>query len=80
MMEMNAIDLDHTRSAGDSKLYRVITLPSGLEVMLISSKLKSEARGETNTKAAAAISVQVGSFADPELAGESETRVDGFSC
>ena len=62
------MNLDHTKSLVDEKNYRVLSLLSGLEVLLVSTKAKTEARGEVNVKAAAAMSVQVGSFADPELA------------
>lgn len=62
------MNLDHTKSLVDEKNYRVLSLLSGLEVLLVSTKAKSESRGEVNVKAAAAMSVQVGSFADPELA------------
>jgi secreted Zn-dependent insulinase-like peptidase len=68
---ISSLNLDHTRSAGDVKNYRIICLASALEVLLISTKEKGELRGESNAKAAAAMSVQVGSFADPDVAGTS---------
>jgi secreted Zn-dependent insulinase-like peptidase len=69
-MSTTTLDLDHTKSTGDEKNYRVISLSSGLEALLISTKQKGERRGDVNAKAAAAMSVQVGSFADPEVAGK----------
>ena len=64
------MDLDHTRSEGDEKRYRLLQLASGLECLLVSTKDKCVRRGDGNSKAAAAMSVQVGSFADPDLTGE----------
>jgi secreted Zn-dependent insulinase-like peptidase len=69
-MSAKSFNLDHTKSTGDEKNYRVISLSSGLEALLISTKQKGERRGDVNAKAAAAMSVQVGSFADPDVAGE----------
>lgn len=64
------IDIDYARSEGDDKNYRIIQLqPSGLECLLISTKTRVQTRCEDNSKAAAAMSVQVGSFADPTVAG-----------
>ena len=63
-------DLDGSRSGSDEKNYRIVIVePSGLECLLISTKIRSEKRCETNLKAAAAMSVQVGSFADPQCTG-----------
>ena len=57
------------KSVGDLKDYRIVTLDgSCLECLLVSSENTSE--GKENVKAAAAMSVQVGSFADPAVAGE----------
>ena len=57
------------KSVGDLKEYRIVTLDgSHLECLLVSSEKTSE--DKENVKAAAAMSVQVGSFADPTVAGE----------
>lgn len=57
------------KSDGDLKDYRVVTLSgSNLECLLVSSVNTSKV-GD-NVKAAAAMSVQVGSFADPTVAGK----------
>ena len=79
---MNAptIDLNPTKSQSDLKTYRLVTLPSGLEVLIISSldlvmsRQHNDSDGEASVapavKAAAAMSVQVGSYADPpDIAG-----------
>lgn len=51
------------KSASDKKEYQLVTLPSGMEALLVSTAgLPSR-----STHAAAACSVQVGSFSDPEL-------------
>ena len=63
------MDLDSHRSSNDDKSYRIIHTSSGLECLLVSTKLKCEKKGETDTKATAAMAVQVGSFADPSVAG-----------
>lgn len=56
------------KSDGDLKDYRVVTLSgSNLECLLVSSVNTS--KDGDNVKAAAAMSVQVGSFADPAVAG-----------
>lgn len=62
-------DIDFAKSGGDEKNYRLVHTASGLECLLVSTKNKCERKGETDTKATAAMSVQVGSFADPQLAG-----------
>lgn len=68
---LTAMDLNPTRSAGDEKDYRLLTLDCGLECLLISTRTRCERRGDLEyAKAAAAMSVQVGSFADPEIAGQ----------
>jgi hypothetical protein len=57
------MDLNHMRNAIDAKEYRLIKVfGSNLDCVLISTK-------EKNVKAAAAMAVQVGSFADPFVAG-----------
>lgn len=56
------------RSKADLKQYKIIHLPCQLEVLLISSLELVKSRGVVEcgqAKAAAAMSVQVGSFADP---------------
>jgi secreted Zn-dependent insulinase-like peptidase len=63
------MDIDSARSANDLKDYRVVTTPSGLECLLVSTKEKCALKQEDNTKATAAMAVQVGSFADPAVAG-----------
>jgi hypothetical protein len=63
------MDIDSARSANDLKNYRVVTTPSGLECLLVSTKEKCALKQEDNTKATAAMAVQVGSFADPAVAG-----------
>lgn len=87
----SVIDITASRSQSDLKRYRVITLPtSGLEVLIISSlelmqsRHKSDASGNSVStsaspapvKAAAAMSVQVGSYADPVEAGKKEKFFD----
>jgi len=61
------MNLDHTRSNNDQKEYRLVTLESGLEVLLVSTEHLAEGKGLDlrDGKAAAAMCVQVGSFADP---------------
>ena len=51
--------------------YRLVNLPSGLEVLLVSTAklVTSKSQPLESAKAAAAMCVQVGSFADP---GEAE--------
>lgn len=63
------MDLNKSKSPGDEKVYRTVTLSSDLECLLISTKDKCDVRGEVNTVAAAAMAVQVGTFADPDVAG-----------
>ena len=59
--------LDDSRSKADLKSYGLITLDCGLEVLMIDSTAEIISRGDTsNPKAAAGLSVGVGSFADPE--------------
>jgi secreted Zn-dependent insulinase-like peptidase len=57
------------KSKSDVKDYEFLQLDSGLQVILVSSeKLKKTIKydhGISNIKGAAAITVQVGSFADP---------------
>lgn len=55
------------KSSNDLKEYKLLTLDSGLEVLLVSSKALAKARGTdaNNAKAAAALCVQTGSFCDP---------------
>ncbi len=67
---LSSMTLDKSRSQGDLKNYRLVQLTSGLEALLVSTKVKGELRGESNTKSSAAMSVQVGSFADPAVAGD----------
>lgn len=54
----------------DRKEYQLIRLASGLKVLLV--KVHAEKNGEANedTKAAASLAVQVGSYADPDSLGE----------
>ena len=58
------------KSKTDLKQYRLVTLKSGLEVLLISTLELAISRDAdlTTQKAAAAMLVQVGSFADPKEA------------
>lgn len=56
------------KSTSDVKEYEFITLECGLEVLLVSSTALTK-DGKKPT-AAAAMAVQVGSFADPKHAGE----------
>ena len=56
--------LNCSRSASDKKNYALRTLSCGLEVLLISSKQLND-HGRLVCKAAAALCVGVGSFADP---------------
>ena len=59
--------LDDSRSKADLKSYGLITLDCGLEVLMIDSTAEIISRGDTsNPKAAAGLSVGVGSFSDPE--------------
>jgi secreted Zn-dependent insulinase-like peptidase len=53
-----------SKSTLDKKLYFISTLQNGLEVLLISTN------GSKIDKAAAALSVQTGSFADPDCLGK----------
>jgi secreted Zn-dependent insulinase-like peptidase len=60
------------RSKIDLKEYKIIHLPCKLEVLLVSTLELARSRGITDfaqAKSAAAMSVQVGSFADPSNAG-----------
>ncbi len=65
------------KGLSDLKDYRLITLPSsGLEVLMVSSLALAQMRSSQDgddapnaVKAAAAMSVQVGSYADPIEAG-----------
>lgn len=59
--------LNETRSSRDKKEYGIFTLPNGLETLLI----KSTGEGGRNI-ASAAMTVQVGSFAD-------EFRAEGLA-
>lgn len=58
-----------------------MTLPSGLEVLLVSTAKLVASKGQPldSAKAAAAMCVQVGSFADPPEA-EGEGLVHGLHC
>lgn len=55
------------QSPSDKKEYRSFTLPTGLEVLLVSTHALTLSRGGDvkTAKSAAALTVQVGSFADP---------------
>ena len=57
------------RSENDQKEYKIFILDCGLECLLISTKERDIKNGNNCMKAAAAMAVQVGSFADPEYAG-----------
>jgi len=67
------MDLDSTKPRSDVKKYRLVTLQSGLEVLLVdnsdvSGAVAPEGDGINDSdsrKAAAAMCVNVGSFADP---------------
>lgn len=70
MEKMEIIKLTETRSLSDRKTYRLLKFESGFECLLISSSyLLTEGGADpeqtAELKAAAAMSVQVGSFADP---------------
>eukprot|EP00644_Phytophthora_capsici_P007635 jgi/Phyca11/555331/estExt2_Genewise1Plus.C_PHYCAscaffold_720045 len=67
------VSLDDFRSPADKKSYRVVTLPNGLEVLLIQSDASSTDDSEEEVSndrapplAAACLTVDVGSLADPE--------------
>lgn len=55
----------HAKSRSDRKDYRLLTLHSGLEVLLVSTEKLHSVGGDQCTKSSAAMTVQVGSFADP---------------
>lgn len=63
-----------TRSRSDLKSYKLVNLDSGLEVLLVDSSKLAESRKnspddkDSSSKAAAAMYVSVGSFADPAVA------------
>ena len=71
MTDSNDSECIITKSSSDLKSYKLINLESGLEVLLIDTSKLAESRQsllddkETSHKAAAAIFVSVGSFADP---------------
>ena len=67
------MDLTESRSSSDEKEYRIVTI-GDLECLIVSTKNRAQKREEINLKAAAAMSVQVGSFADPVVAGKLECR------
>ena len=64
-------DIDTTKPSSDVKHYRLVTLASGLEVLLVDNSAVSGAASSPaevhadSRKAAAAMCVNVGSFADP---------------
>jgi nardilysin len=68
---MRSLDLTPTRSLSDRKNYRLLQFESGFECLLISSAYllsqhaTNSGEAAPELKAAAAMSVQVGSFADP---------------
>lgn len=64
-MDSNVIQ----RSENDKKEYKLIVLECGLECLLISTKDRDIKNGNNCMKAAAAMALQVGSFADPDYAG-----------
>ena len=61
------MDINAAKSKNDLKEYRLLTLPSGLEVLLVSTEelLKSTGQTEESGKAAASMCVNSGSFCDP---------------
>lgn len=61
------MNLNKYRSASDKKNYELIHLGSGLEVLLISRDATTDAGESSGSKAAAALSVETGSFADPSI-------------
>jgi secreted Zn-dependent insulinase-like peptidase len=62
------VDFNSAKPLMDKKEYRLIKLPSGLEVFLVSTKNLCESRGKDSmdtAKSAASMLIQCGSFADP---------------
>lgn len=57
------------KSESDQKEYELLTLPCGLEVLMVST-LALAKDPKHKPAAAAALSVQVGSFSDPVHAGK----------
>jgi nardilysin len=63
------MDINKSKPKSDLKLYRLLELDNGLEILLISTSKLAESRktdgAQISHKAAAAMFVSVGSFADP---------------
>ena len=65
---IDVIDLNETRSKSDKKSYRLLKFSSGFEALLISTVHRLTNKGDNelgSQKAAAGMTVQTGSFADP---------------
>jgi len=59
---VSSVSLDAFKSANDKRLYRLVTLPNSMQALLIESVSNSS---EISMKAAACLTVGIGSFADP---------------
>ena len=70
----NNVESFITKSKSDLKSYKLVNLDNGLEILLVDSSKLAESRKkspddkEASSKAAAAMFVSVGSFADPAVA------------
>eukprot|EP01036_Dinobryon_divergens_P028604 gene28604-37575_t len=66
---MKESSLEIRKAQNDKKSYKIVSnLPSGLEVLLVSTATSLKEGDINSHKAAAALSVQVGSYADPPVA------------